>query len=131
MAEISLAQARANRQKAILFESIDSALPTLFRNVEVEEEKKRKLREIIWHYDEMPDPFAACVRDFMEEFGPGKTERICGTLADLIRAYGRGEPIALSGEEHTFPEIDADFAEFLLSIDRSAIDQFQREVLGR
>lgn len=130
MAEMSLAEARARRSKAILFESIDSALPTLFRNVKVEEEKLQQLREVIWHYDSMPDPFAACVRDYMEEFGPGKTERICGTLADLIRAYGRGESIALSADE-TLPQIDADFAEFLLSIDRDSIDRFQREVLKR
>jgi hypothetical protein len=130
MAEMSLAEARARRSKAMLFESIDEALPTLFRDVQVEEAKLQQLREVIWHYDSKPDPFAACVRDFMEEFGPGKTERICGTLADLIRAYGRGEPITMS-DDQSLPELTPDFAEFLLSIDRESIDRFQREVLDR
>jgi hypothetical protein len=131
---LTLEEARERRRKALLedekemlFESIESALPELFRHVEAEEEKKDQLRRVIWYFDEFSDPFAQCVKEYIEELGPGTTERVCGTLADLIRAYGRGERIALSGDTQP-PEIDQEFAEFLLSIPREAIDKFQLEV---
>lgn len=51
---------------------------------QVTPEERARLKGLIEHYRKEPHPFTACVRDNRKRFGPGRVERICAVLKDLI-----------------------------------------------
>jgi len=90
-----LARAQAARLAVIdppkpVDEQIDAILTRIFSEADtVGPHAREKLSGILKHYAKDPHPFRSCVTDNMKRFGPGRTEKVCATLKDLIRGTTR------------------------------------------
>jgi len=83
--ELSLKDAQSYRDDIILDERINKILDLKLSHADVGPEARKKLRHLLKFYAKKRHPFRACVRDNMKRFGPGRTERICATVKDLIK----------------------------------------------
>lgn len=125
--DTALLSAQEARDDALLGEEIDSRLDVLLSHSDVSPEARGHLRGILKHYAKNPHPFRACVRDNMKRFGPGRTEKVCATLKDMIR----GTHTWRHGETHmaaALPEISQEIETVLLSIPDDALDRIVMEV---
>lgn len=101
MTDASLLLAQQEREDRVLTREIDGRLDVLLSHADVSPEARGHLRELLKHYAKMPHPFRACVKDNTKRFGPGRVERVCAVLKDIIRGttHWRGHP----GEDHGSP----------------------------
>ncbi len=89
MTDPQLLEAQQERDDRILDYDLDQILDRVFSASDVGPEARAHLRGILKHYAKNPHPFRACVRDNMKRFGPGRTEKVCATLKDMIRGTTR------------------------------------------
>jgi hypothetical protein len=103
MTDAQLAAAQREREDRLLDAAIDERLGVLFSEAEhpgvseantVGPEARHKLRFLLRYYAKKDHPFTACRNDNMKRFGPNRTERVCGTIKDIIRGttHWRGHP---------------------------------------
>lgn len=78
-------QARIDRQLAAEIDGRVTLLLSNYQAVTADPKKMAYLRPLLAHYAKDPHPFAACVKDNMKRFGPGRTEGICAVIKDTIR----------------------------------------------
>ncbi len=122
-------KARANRNEQLLFERIDEQLDILFSAKDVGPEARRKLRHLLSYYAKKPHPFRACVRDNMKRFGPGRVERVCATLKDIIRNTTKWRKGRQSFNASDIPpELDEETEALLLSIPDEKLERLILEV---
>jgi hypothetical protein len=120
----ALLLAQQQREDLLLEEEIDRRLDVLFSAKTVGPEARAHLRGILKHYAKSPHPFRACVRDNMKRFGPGRTEKVCATLKDMIRGTTRwrnADGVAAS------TEISEEIEQVLLSIPEGALERIVLE----
>lgn len=87
-------------------EQIDRALTVVLSADAVGPDARDKLRGILKHYAKDAHPFRACVRDNMKRFGPGRTEKVCATLKDVIRGTTRWRNVEASDDpDDSMPEL--------------------------
>ena len=130
--DLQLQLAQQEREDRLFDEWLDEHLPVLFSEADtVGPDARHKLRGILRHYAKDPHPFRACMRDNMKRFGPGRTERVCATLKDIIRGttHWRGHPAADHGSPGAIgasdaPAIDDEVSMLLLSISDERLDAF-------
>lgn len=125
MTDASLLLAQQEREDRVLTREIDGRLDVLLSHADVSPEARGHLRELLKHYAKMPHPFRACVRDNMKRFGPGRTEKVCATLKDMIRGthnWRNHDGVAAS------VEITDEVEQILLSIPEDALDKIVMEV---
>jgi hypothetical protein len=123
--DAQLLLAQQSREDALLMEDIDRRIDLLFSEADtVGPDARHKLRGILRHYAKMPHPFRACVKDNMKRFGPGRTERVCATLKDIIRGTTkwRGHPAADHGSAGL--SLDEEVEKLLLSIPDEKLESF-------
>lgn len=124
---IELSAAREARQEKILLEQIDERLDILLSHSDVGPHARSNLKHLLAHYAKMPKPFSACVRDNMKRFGPGRTEKVCATLKDMIRGthnWRKGEGVHASDA----PELDEETEQLLLSIPDDKLERLVLEI---
>lgn len=126
MTDIQLAEAQAQRDDLLLAEAIDSRLDILLSHADVSPTERNHLRRLLQHYAKSPHPFRACVRDNMKRFGPGRTEKVCATVKDMIRGTHRwrGQGVEASDAPEVTPEVER----LLLSIPDDQLDRLMMEV---
>lgn len=127
MTDAQLLLAQQARWDALLDEELDRNLDVLLSEADtVGPEARTKLKGILRHYAKDPHPFKACVRDNMKRFGPGRTERVCATLKDIIRGttQWRGHPAADHGAVGLAEPMDEDVETLLLSIPDEKLEAF-------
>lgn len=115
--ELSLAQQA--REDAVLLSYIDDQLDVLLAARNVGPAARSRLRNLIAYYAKKKHPFRACVRDNMKRFGPGRTERVCATLKDIMvgNTRWRGKKgVAGSDNYSDNYVINDEVADLLLSI---------------
>lgn len=119
MTDAQLLLAQQARMDALLDQEIDRRLDVLLSEADtVGPDARHKLSGILKHYAKDPHPFTACVKDNMKRFGPGRTERVCATLKDIIRGTTkwRGHPAADHGAAGLADGLDPETETLLLSI---------------
>jgi len=123
--DAQLLLAQQAREDLLLEEEIDKRLDLLFSAKDVGPDARAHLRGILKHYAKDPHPFRACVKDNMKRFGPGRTERVCATLKDIIRGTTKWrnhhDGVAAS-------EIPEEVEQLLLSIPEDALERIVMEV---
>ena len=119
-----LALARARREELLLEATIDRHLDVLLSSKDVGPDARVKLRKLLAHYAKKPHPFRACVKDNMKRFGPGRTEKVCATLKDIIRGTTRWRK-GQGGVAASEFLIDDDLATVLLSLEDRDIDRLE------
>ena len=119
-----LAEARERREELLLESVIDKHLDVLLSAKDVDPEARGKLRKLLAHYAKKPHPFRACVKDNMKRFGPGRTEKVCATLKDIIRGTTRWRKGGSDFAASEF-QIDDDLATLLLSLEDRDIDRLE------
>jgi hypothetical protein len=143
MNDLTLAEAQQAREDRLLDEWLDSQMDVLLAHVgaapgiseadTVGPDARHKLKGILQHYAKDPHPFTACVADNMKRFGPGRTERVCAVLKDIIRGTTKwrghpeldhGAPGAIAASEVT---IDDETERLLLSIPSDRLERFALE----
>lgn len=130
---ITLKEAQARREAALaereIDRVIDERLGLLFSADDVTADDRAHLRGILKHYAKNPHPFRACVRDNMKRFGPGRTEKVCATLKDMIRGTTnwRHEDSGFAGSDSA-PELTPEVERLLLSIPDEQLDSLMMEV---
>ena len=127
MTDIQLAQAQAARENRLLEEEIDRRLDVILSADDVGPDARAHLRGLLSHYAKSPHPFRECVRDNLKRFGPGRTEKVCATLKDMIRGTTRWRNDSGIVASAT-PEITAEIEAVLLSIPEDALDRIVMEV---
>lgn len=128
MTDAQLKAAQDAREDLLLSDAIDARLTLLFDADAVGPEARSQLRSLLKHYAKQAHPFRACVRDNIERFGPGRTEKVCATLKDLIRGTTRwrsNDDIALTDA----PTIDDETARVLLSLSDEKLDALEMLVM--
>lgn len=118
--------AQRQREDALLEDFIDARLALIFSEADtVGPDARRKLSGILKHYAKNPHPFRACVRDNMKRFGPGRTERVCAVLKDIIRGtthWRHGPDSGAAGLA-----LDEETEKILLSIPDEKLDMLMLE----
>ena len=117
--------AQQNREDRLLEEEIDRRLDVYLSSADVGPDARAHLRGILKHYAKSPHPFRACVRDNMKRFGPGRTEKVCATLKDMIRGTTRWRH---GNEGVAAAQLDEDMEKILLAIPDDALDMIVTEV---
>ena len=122
--ELQLAQDA--REDVLMNEYIDQQLDVLFSAKTVSPQARMKLRGLLKYYAKKKHPFRACVRDNMKRFGPGRTERICATLKDIMMGTTkwRGKK-GLAGSDNYSDNyvINDEVADLLLSISNEELER--------
>jgi len=145
MNDLTLAEAQQAREDRLLDDWLDGQMTLLFAHAgaapgvseadTVGPDARHKLRGILRHYAKDPHPFTACVNDNMKRFGPGRTERVCAVLKDIIRGttHWRGHPELDHGAPGAIAaaEIDEDTERLLLSIPSDLLERFALEAQNR
>jgi len=126
MTDTALLAAQRARQEVLLSAEIERRLDVLLSAKTVGPEARAQLRELLKHYAKSPHPFRACVRDNMKRFGPGRTEKVCATLKDMIRGTTRWRNS--DGVAASAPEISEDVETLLLSIPDDELERLVLEV---
>lgn len=127
MSDAQLLLAQQARIAALYDEELDRHLDVLLSEADtVGPDARSKLKGILKHYAKDPHPFTACVKDNMKRFGPGRTERVCATLKDIIRGttHWRGHPASDHGSVGMAEPIDEDVERLLLSIPDAKLEAF-------
>jgi hypothetical protein len=141
----TLAEAQQAREDRLLDEWLDrqmdvlpahaGAAPGISEADTVGPDARHKLKGILQHYAKDPHPFTACVADNMKRFGPGRTERVCAVLKDIIRGttHWRGHPELDHGAPGAIAaaEIDEETEKLLLSIPSDRLERFAFEAQNR
>ena len=124
-----LAEDQRRRENRLLDEEIDRRAGVVFSSADVSWEARDQLTKLLKHYAKDPRPYGACVRDNMATFGPGRTEQVCGTIKEIVRATTRWnrspKSVLASGEVPTLG--DEAFA-LLMSMTDIDIDRITLEV---
>lgn len=130
MIDAALLEAQQAREARVWEEAFERDFEILMSNADaVGPDARHKLKGILRHYAKDPHPFRACVRDNTERFGPGRVEKVCAVLKDIIRGTTkwRGHPAADHGVGGAFaapPEIDSETERLLLSLDDERLEEF-------
>lgn len=126
------------RQMDVLLQAHAGAVPGISQADTVGPDARHKLKGILQHYAKDPHPFTACVHDNMKRFGPGRTERVCAVLKDIIRGttHWRGHPALDHGAPGTVglsdaPLLDEATETLLLSIPSDRLERFALEAQNR
>lgn len=128
MTDIQLTQAQQAREDRLLAQEIDTRLGVILSHADVSPSEREALGKLLSHYAKSPTPFRACVRDNMKRFGPGRTERVCATVKDMIRGTHRwrsGDGVAASNDA---PELTPEVETLLLSIPDEKLEALFMEV---
>ena len=146
MNDLTLAEAQRAREDRLLGEWVERQMDVLLVDVAgrapgvseadtVGPDARHKLKGILQHYAKDPHPFTACVHDNMKRFGPGRTERVCAVVKDIIRGTTkwRGHPELDHGAPGAVAaaEIDEDVERLLLSIPSDRLERFAFEAQNR
>lgn len=126
MSDPVLLAAQQVREDRLLTEDIDRKLDVLLSHSDVSPQARSALRELLKHYAKSPHPFRACVRDNMKRFGPGRTERVCATVVDMIRGTHRWRNTG--GGFAGSAEISEEVERVLLAIPQDEIEKLILEV---
>lgn len=125
-----LQKARERREDRKLDAVIEDAVGFLFSEADtVGPHQRHQLRGLLRYYAKQPHPFRACVKDNTKRFGPGRVEKVCATLKDIIRGttHWRGHPErdhgspGVTASDEAPPEIDEDLATILLSVEEDKL----------
>lgn len=120
----SLLAAQHARKDLVLTTEINQRLDVLLSSADVSDSARRELSAILKHYATTPNPYRTCVADNLEKFGPGKTEKVCATIKDMIRGTTRWR----SFDDGVFAsEISEEMEELLLSIPDDALEKIVME----
>lgn len=112
-ADTQLLVAQAARDEAILDYDINQIFERVFSASDVSPEARSNLRRVLKVYAKNPHPYRACIVDNMKHFGPGKTEKVCATLKDMIRSTSRW----LHTEPFMGSDLDPDPCDYTLTHD--------------
>ena len=129
---MNLSEAQEKRQDLLFDEHFDKNIGMLFSNADrVGPDARHKLRGLLKFYAKKPHPFTACVRDNTKRFGPGRVEKVCAVLKDIIRGTTkwRGHPELDHGAPGAMtasvpPVIDTETELLLLSIPDDKLEAF-------
>lgn len=112
---------------------IDKSLEVVFSNADrVGPDQRHQLRGLLRYYAKKEKPFTACVRDNTKRFGPGRVDKVCAVLKDIIRGttHWRGHPEldrgsagAVTASDEQPPQISDETAEVLLSLGEENVVQ--------
>lgn len=126
MPDAQLLLAQRAREDALLDEEIDRRLDVLLSAADVGPDARAHLRGLLKHYAKSPHPFRECVRDNLKRFGPGRTEKVCATLKDMIRGTTRWRNDSIMASNS--PEITEEVEMILLSIPEDDLDRLFLEI---
>lgn len=136
--DTDLLGAQEQRELALLMADIDRVLDMMFSEADtVGPDARSKLRGILAHYAKNPHPFRACVRDNMKRFGPGRTEKVCATLKDIIRGTTRwrhgGDMVAASDQQDLSPYnlTNAERTQILVTLSDEDFAALEEVILNR
>lgn len=125
-------------QMNVLLVDVAGRAPGVSEADTVGPDARHKLKGILQHYAKDPHPFTACVADNMKRFGPGRTERVCAVLKDIIRGttHWRGHPELDHGAPGAIaasdsPLLDEGTERLLLSIPSDRLERFVLEAQNR
>lgn len=124
---MTLEKAREARADKLLDVRIDEQVGLLFSAADVGPEQRHQLRGLLKHYAKQDRPFSACTRDNMKRFGPGRTEKVCATVKDIIRGSTKWRGHGESTRDFAFSdpfEISEELAEVLLSVNEDKLELF-------
>lgn len=90
MPDTRVASARERRIDLLLDEMLDRELSVMFAATVAKDPSAAAkglgpLRHLLKYYAKFPHPFTKCVRDNRKRFGPGRVERICARLVDILK----------------------------------------------
>jgi hypothetical protein len=122
-----LVAAQEARDNQILEDLIDERLEVLLSHADVSPAARAQLRKLLAFYAKKPHPFRACVRDNMKRFGPGRTERVCATVKDMIRGTHKWRSTERKAVAAS-PQVTEEIEQILLSVPDEALDQIVMEV---
>src|SRR6202000_308129 len=105
---------------------IDKSLDAInFSNADrVGPEARHQLKGLLRYYAKKDKPFTACVNDNTKRFGPGRVDKVCAVLKDIIRGtthwrghpeLDHGSPGAVTASDERPPQISDDTVEVLLA----------------
>jgi hypothetical protein len=129
MSDQLLLSAQAARQERILDEFIDDRLDVVLSAADVGPEARAKLKNLLKYYAAQPHIYRTCVRDNMSRLGPGRTERTCATIKEMIRSTTRWNTSGFTGSQS--PEMDEETETILLSIEDEDLEGLMGEVMAR
>ncbi len=96
-----LLAAQRERDMKILDYDVSQILDRAFSASDViGTEARDALAGVLRVYAQDPHPYRTCVAQNIARFGPGKTERVCGTIKDMIKSTTRWR--------HDFSDVDND-----------------------
>lgn len=96
-----LLAAQQERDMKILDYDLSQILDRSFAaNDVIGSEAREALLGVLKFYAKDPNPYRTCVAHNIARFGPGKTERVCGTIKDMIKSTTRWR--------HDFSDVDDD-----------------------
>lgn len=123
IADPEVKAAQAAREERLLNDFIDERLDVLLSHEDVSPRERTMLRNLLKHYAKMAHPFRACVRDNMKRFGPGRTEKICATIKDMIAGTHRWRSVETSDA----PDLSERMEEILMAIDDDDLEMIVME----
>ncbi len=102
----SVAEASLARVERLVGDEVDRRIDLLLSNVHLatsdpryarvtaDPRKMAYLRPLLKHFAKSQHPFTDCVKGVMKHYGPGRSERICAVLKDILRqgVNWRGHP---------------------------------------
>ena len=91
-------QEQALADELAFAEWVDGRIDYYFSHADVSYEGRSHLRQLLKHYAKMAYPFRACVRDNTKRFGPGRVEKVCATIKDMIRGSHRWREVHASDD---------------------------------
>lgn len=109
-------------------DELDQAIGLIFSSKDVGPDAREKLRNLLKFYAKKAHPFRACVRDNSKRFGPGRVEKVCATLKDMIKGtthwrHGGHGAMAASFDGLEIPEIDDEVAGLIMSLPDEKLDK--------
>lgn len=124
----ALLQAQDAREERLWEQDFERDFEILMSNADaVGPDARHKLKGILRHYAKNPHPFAACVNDNMKRFGPGRVEKVCAVVKDIIRGTTkwRGHPALDHGAPGAMAaSIDEETERVLLAIPSDKLEEF-------
>ena len=120
-----LTQAQEAREDLIFSAYIEDHLDVLLAAKTVSPQARARLAGLLKYYAKKKHPFRACVKDNMKRFGPGRTEKVCATLKDLMMGttkWRNNKGLAGSDNYSDNYVISDEVADLLLSISNEDLE---------
>ena len=120
-----LTEAQEAREDLIFSAHIEDHLDVLLAAKTVSPQARARLAGLLKYYAKKKHPFRACVKDNMKRFGPGRTEKVCATLKDLMMGttkWRNNKGLAGSDNYSDNYVISDEVADLLLSISNEDLE---------